>query len=499
MTTSEAIKPDPAAPDPGADDRAVAPLPLVLDLDHTLIRCDALQEMAVVYVRRNPLGVFRLVQWLAGGRANLKRRLAERVELDVETLPVNEELAAFAAAENDKGRPVVLATAADETYARQVADRFPFINTVIASDGVTNMKGATKADVLRARYPGGFTYAGDSAADLPVWQKAGGIILASASPAIERKAERLGPVEARFARPSRLRAFIKSARPHQWAKNTLVFVPLILGGKVGDPGAWIAAALAFAALSLLASTTYLLNDLFDLADDRRHWSKRARPLASGRLPILYAVVALPAGFLVSFILGVLAGPATLALLAAYLAITIAYSVALKRQPILDAFSLAVLFTLRLGIGVAAAQVAVSPWLMVFSMFLFTSLSFAKRHTEVERMATRGEHRVAGRGYLSTDGPLIIAMGVASGLGAVLIMVLYLINDAFTAGLYQNAVWLWAFPPVLFLWIGRVWLLCHRGELHDDPVAFAVRDRPSLMLGGLMGLAFLAAWFGIGAG
>ena len=470
-------------------------LPLVLDLDHSLIRCDILHEAALAYLRRKPLGIFSLARWLMQGRAVLKRKLAERVTLDIETLPVNEELAAFAVAEKDKGRTVVLATASDAGFATQVAQRFPFIDSVVASDGVTNMKGRAKAAALAEAYPDGFAYAGDSATDLAVWDKASSIVIVGARRSVARKAEALGPVEARFPRPSVAKALRKSARLHQWAKNGLVFAPLFLGGQIANPVAWTNATLAFLAIGILASTTYLLNDLFDLPDDRKHWSKRDRPLASGRLPIPVAVAALPIGFAVSFALAALVGPAVVGLLAAYLVVTVAYSMSLKRQPIVDAFTLAVLFTLRLGLGVAAAQVVLSEWLLVFSMFLFASLSFAKRHTEVERMAMRGEDRVAGRGYLSTDGPLILALGIASGLGAVMIMVLYLINDAFKAGFYADPVWLWAFPPILFLWIGRIWLLCQRGELNDDPVAFAVRDRSSIFLGAAMGMAFVGAAVG----
>jgi 4-hydroxybenzoate polyprenyltransferase len=445
-----------------------ASLPLVLDLDHSLIRCDILHEAALAYLRRNPLGLFSLARWLLQGRAALKRKLAEHVTLDVESLPVNEELAAYAVAAKDKGRTVVLATASDTVFATQIAERFPFIDSVVASDGVTNMKGKVKAAALAEAYPDGFAYAGDSATDLAVWDKASSSVT---------------------------KALRKSARLHQWAKNTLVFAPLFLGGQIANPVAWTNATLAFLAIGVLASTTYLLNDLFDLPDDRKHWSKRDRPLASGRLPIFVAVAALPIGFAASFALAALVGPAVVGLLAAYLVVTVAYSMSLKRQPIVDAFTLAVLFTLRLGLGVAAAQVVLSEWLLVFSMFLFASLSFAKRHTEIERMAMRGEDRVAGRGYLSTDGPLILTLGVASGLGAVMIMVLYLINDAFKAGFYADPVWLWAFPPILFLWIGRIWLLCQRGELHDDPVAFAVRDRTSILLGAAMGMAFVGAAVG----
>ncbi len=473
-----------------------ASLPLVLDLDRSLIRCDVLHETALAFLRRNPLGVFSMMRWLVQGRAVLKRKLAEAVTVDVDTLPVNEALADYAADEKANGRTVVLATASDLYVATQVATRFSFIDRVVASDGVTNLKGQAKAEALGQMFPDGFVYAGDSAADLAVWKQAKGIVIVEASPRVAREAARLGPVEAAFRRPSIVRALTKSARLHQWAKNALVFAPLILGGQFANPAAWANAVLAFVAIGVLASATYLLNDLFDLPDDRKHWSKRDRPLASGRLPVAVAVAALPVGFAVAFALAAMVSATAVGVLAAYLVVTVAYSVQLKRQPIVDAFTLAVLFTLRLGLGVAAAQVVVSPWLMVFSMFLFASLSFAKRHTEIERMANLGELRVAGRGYLSSDGPLILSMGVSSGLGAVTIMVLYLINDAFPGGLYGNPVWLWAFPPILFLWIGRIWLLCQRGELNDDPVAFAVRDRTSILLGLGIGVAFLAAWYGV---
>lgn len=475
---------------------AVAPVPLVLDLDRSLIRCDVLHETAIAYVRRNPLGVFSIAWWLMQGRAVLKRRLAERVPVDVDILPVNEEVADFAAAEKAKGRTVVLATASDLFVATAIAKRFAFIDRVIASDGVTNLKGPAKAKKLLEAFPDGFAYAGDAASDLAIWKHSRSAVIVEARASVERAARRLAPVEASFPRPSVPKAFVKSARLHQWAKNALVFVPLVLGGEIGDPTAWTRTLLAFLAIGVLASTTYLLNDLFDLPDDRKHWSKQNRPLASGRLPISVAVAALPVGFAASFAIGAFVGLPALAILAAYLALTVAYSAKLKRQPIVDAFALAVLFTLRLGLGVVAAGVEVSEWLLVFSMFLFASLSFAKRHTEVERMATRGETSVAGRGYLSSDGPVIMAMGVSSGLGAVMIMVLYLINDAFREDFYGNPVWLWAFPPILFLWIGRIWLLCQRGELNDDPVAFAVHDKVSIALGAAMAAAFLAAWHGL---
>ena len=195
-------------------------------------------------------------------------------------------------------------------------------------------------------------------------------------------------------------------------------------------------------------------------------------------------------------LALVAGPAVLALIAIYGVLTVSYSLALKRQPITDAFVLAALFTLRLGVGLAAVGASVSPWLLVMSMFLFGSLSLAKRYTEMMRLGDHDRSHASGRGYIAEDASLVLALGVASGLAAIVIMVLYLINDAFSETFYVEPLWLWSFPAILFLWISRIWFVSHRGELHDDPVVFAVRDRGSLIMGAFMALAFVAAVTGI---
>ncbi|RKE72934.1 UbiA family prenyltransferase [Pseudorhodoplanes sinuspersici] len=469
--------------------------PLVLDVDDALLRTDLLHETAVAYVKANPLRVVQLGLWLLQGKAVLKRKLSERVPLDVDHLPVNEDLVAFAAAEHAKGRKVGLATAADLLLAHRLARRFDFISFVIASDGVTNLKGGHKARQLAARFPSGFAYAGDSQADLKVWRQSRSIVLAGASPSVAQAARNLGkPVEAEFPRPSLgLKGFAKALRIHQWAKNALVFVPLILSGMADQPMALLQGVVAFAAMSLMASGTYLLNDLFDLADDRKHWTKRNRPLASGALRIKHGIPIAAALIATSFVAAAWLGLASLAVLTLYMATTLAYSFYLKRQPIVDAFTLAFLFTLRLGIGITAVAAPPSPWLLVFSMFLFTSLSFAKRQTEIQRSVAKGQTTISGRGYLGADSGLVLAMGMATGMSAIVIMVLYIMNDVYPAGFYHMPQLLWVLPAALFMWISRIWLLCHRGELNDDPVAFAVRDKISIALGGIMGAAFLAGW------
>ncbi|HEY0291863.1 MAG TPA: UbiA family prenyltransferase [Hansschlegelia sp.] len=467
--------------------------PLAVDVDGTLIRGDLLAESALRYLRGNPFRAFTLLYWLTGGRAALKRRLAERVELDVSELPVNEDLVALVEAEHARGRSIHLATASDALAAAKLAKRFGFVDGVIASDGVTNLKGETKARALAELFPDGFAYAGDAAADLAVWRAAKESVVVNAARSTLRAAEAIRPPLAVIPRrPLSFRTLARAARVHQWAKNALVAVPLILGGRAFEPSAWATVAIGFALLGLLASSTYALNDLWDLDDDRRHWSKRDRAFASGRLPIAAGLVAAPLGILIALVGAAMLGLAAFASFVAYLVVTLAYSFRLKRVAVLDVFTLASLFTLRLVIGIALAAVPGSPWLLVFSMFVFSSLSFAKRHTEMVRVARSGADKAHGRGYVAADAPFLIGMGVATGMSAVLVMVLYLIDEAFRAGFYTTPAALWAFPCVLFLWLGRVWVLSGRNELHDDPVAFAVRDKPSLLLGAVMALAFMVA-------
>jgi 4-hydroxybenzoate polyprenyltransferase len=402
---------------------------------------------------------------------------------------------AYAADQAGSGRPIFIATAADRAIAAKVAQRIPFVSGVIASDGLTNMKGAAKARALSERFPDGFDYAGDARADLPVWKAANAAVVVDAAPTVLSSAMRIADVVRVFPRKSIVKAALKGLRPHQWAKNALVFVPMVLSGKLGDAAALAATMVAFLAMNLVASATYLINDLVDLADDRRHWSKRERPLASGRLPLLAGLAMVPVGLLAGLGLAALAGTQTLAGVCLYIVGTLAYSLGLKRLPILDSFALGSLFTLRLGIGILACTAPPSPWLLVFSMFLFASLSLAKRHTEVAGVLERGGTEVRGRGYKTVDLPVILAIGVATGMCAVLILVLYIINDAFRQSFYGNVAWLWGFPVVLFLFVCRVWLMCQRGEMDSDPVAFAVRDRPSIALGASLMVCFLAAWIG----
>ena len=467
------------------------PTDLVVDLDGTLTRIDTLHETFALALFTRPLAALRaLLNLPFGGRARFKADLCAIAAIDAETPPLHEEMLAWLRRQRDGGRRLHLATAADSAIAQGVAQRLDLFDSVHASDGDANLKGAAKAQHLAEAFPDGFCYAGDSA----VWAKATTVVVVVSGGALERRVRAAGhAVEQGFTRRGGgVRGWLKAARLHQWSKNVLVLVPVILGWPQLSQGGLVSALAAMVLMSLLASLTYLLNDIADLTADRRHWSKRHRPFAAGGLPVLEGLFVAGIGIPVVLALGWLLSPAVASVLAAYGALTLAYSLGLKRVPLLDAFLIGTLFTLRLTLGVVAAGLVWSVWLLTFSMFFFFSLAMAKRHTELLRAAAGGETVLRGRGYLVGDRDLTLAIGVCAAMASILILVLYLMDEVFPAALYALPGFLWAAPAAVFLWVGRIWLLAHRGQMTDDPVVFALTDKISLGLGGAVVLAFLLA-------
>ena len=289
-----------------------------------------------------------------------------------------------------------------------------------------------------------------------------------------------------------MRPWIRALRLHQWSKNVLLFAPLFLSGVFLQWEGVVRAAIGFLIFGFVASATYVINDLSDLSADRRHAVKRHRPFASGALPVVQGLIAAPLMLVVGVAAAQALSPAFALWLCIYLVTTLAYSFRLKRVPFLDVFVVGWLFTIRLLMGIALAESAPSAWLLAFSMMFFFAMALAKRHVEVSQAAPG--QTIPGRGYRAEDAPLTLALGVTSTLGSVLILLNYLIGEAFPSGLYRMPSLLWAAPVLLSLWVMRIWLLAHRGELDDDPVAFAMRDRISLGMGALLGVFFLGAVF-----
>jgi 4-hydroxybenzoate polyprenyltransferase/phosphoserine phosphatase len=460
-------------------------VPLCVDLDGTLIATDLLYESTLALVRTRPLDLALLPVWLRKGRANLKLQVMERTSLDVTTLPYRPEVLAFLKEQKQEGRRLVLATAAQERLARQVADHLGLFDEVLGSDAVRNLKGRRKLETLRQRFGAtGFDYIGDSHADLPVWQSARQAHLVSRSHRLRAQAEAVCTLHRVFECPGGgIQDLLKAIRPHQWAKNLLLFVPLLTSHQLQNVGRLLDALLALVAFCLSASSVYVVNDLIDLPSDRSHHSKRSRAFAAGRLSIPTGVVLclmlMAAGLGVAFWLP----PAFGLLLVLYLFLSIAYSAYLKEKLLLDVICLAALYAHRILAGGAATSVVISPWLLAFSMFFFLSLAFAKRYMEL--VANRGAlWKLAGRDYRPGDLELIRAMGPVCGQLSVLVLCLY-ISSPDVRPLYRMPEALWLLCPIFFYWISRIWFLACREHLHEDPVLFALRDRNSYLAGALV--------------
>ena len=482
--------------------RTVVPLqeparrPLYVDMDGTLLATDALWEMLIRLIRTRPWLLFSAPFWLIKCKAFFKRKLVSHITLNPVLLPYNEPVIDYLNQERRKGREIILATASDRKAATSVANHLDLFSGVLASDGTINLAGNAKLSAILVHADGAdFDYMGNSWPDVPIWHRASRAILVRPSRRLLAKAGQTSCVEAVLGtRPPFLHVFLRTLRVHQWSKNVLLLVPLLLAHKFTDNSRLISAFLAFVAFSLAASGVYILNDLLDLESDRQHPTKRSRPLASGLLPIpvafataLLAIassVGIASAFLPMLFLGVLL---------IYQATTMAYSFALKRIAILDVIVLAGLYTIRVLAGAVATDVPVSPWFLAFSTFLFLSLAFVKRYGELRLAGNRGGDAgfLEGRGYQPGDLDLLRSVGASSGYVAVAVFALY-INSGDVHLLYARPAALWLIGPLILYWITRVWFLAHRGKMHDDPVVFALTDAHSYILAGLIAILLVVA-------
>lgn len=467
-----------------------ATAPLVVDLDGTLMRGDVFSEAILRFLVAAPWKIFTLIAWFLRGRAYAKMRLAEAAPFDPADLPYNSEFIEWLKSEKASGRKIVLATAADRKAAEAVAEHVGLFDAVFASDGKTNLKSHAKAQALTQAYPQGFVYAGNEAADLKVWAAAERAVIVNAPKNLSQRAARAFNVERSFADAANpLGAFIKAIRPQQWAKNILVFVPMLIGQGWADADAWRNAFIAFWALSFTASSVYLVNDAADIDADRRHARKHRRPFASGALNPLLGVAASAVLLTLGVSLAYLAD--ALAYILAYWVATTLYTFWLKRVVLVDVFVLAGLYTLRVVLGGVASGYIASGWLLAFSCFFFLSLALVKRVAEVDALAAKGGGALNRRGYVHTDGSILKAMGLASGFVSALVLALYL-QDPVNARHYGEPFVLWAVPATVVFWLCRVWLKTDRGQMHDDPLVYAFRDRVSWLVGAITALSFAAA-------
>jgi len=457
--------------------------PLVVDLDGTLIRTDMLHESALRVLRDNPFDLLFIPYWLSQGKAVLKRKLSNRTSFDPSSLPYNHDLLDWLKQQQAQGRKLILCTASDHAIAISISEHLGIFDEVMASDGATNLAGEHKAEALEQRFGfAGFDYAGNSHADLAVWQCARQAVIVNASAGLTKKAKAHCEVERVFPSPALgIKDGCRVLRVHQWMKNLLLFVPLLASHQITNTDAWLALMMAFFSFSLCASSVYIVNDLFDLESDRQHPRKCARPFASGLISVGMGVLLAPLLLLGSFALARHVGGHFLSWLLFYFVLTCAYSWGLKRLMLLDCLTLAMLYTLRIIAGAAAMSTGQSFWLLGFSVFLFLSLAFVKRYAELEVQLINGKQKVHGRGYYTSDAPLLQTMGITSGYAAVLVLAFY-INSETIIKLYQIPEFVWGTVPVMLFWISWMWMKAHRGEMHDDPLVFAVKDKASLLAG-----------------
>ncbi|WP_237059900.1 UbiA family prenyltransferase [Microbulbifer sediminum] len=469
--------------------------PLIVDLDGSLIRTDLLYESFVRTLFARPWVLAFLPLWLCRGIAYLKCRLAQAIEIDVGALPYNRNLLEFLQEQKTQGRRLILCTGANERLAREVTDHLGIFDEIYATGNTHNLTGERKAQFLRERFgERGFSYVGNEHKDLRVWRFARSAVVVGSSRALAENAARVCQLETSFptAGPT-LSIYLRQVRIHQWVKNLLLFVPLVTSHQFLDSQALTAALLAFVCFGFCASATYIINDIADLDSDRAHWKKKRRPLASGALSIPVGLLLCSGLFLASAVLATLLPLWFGAVLLLYVVTTLGYSFLFKRLQTVDTVVLAGLYTTRILAGAAAIGVYPSYWLLAFSMFVFLCLALVKRIAEIYRKQDEeGEPaRIRGRGYFTSDLPVLTSLASAAGMVSILVFAMY-VNSTEVVAMYSSPMILWLACPLFAYWIIRMQIMASRGEIDEDPIAFAIKDKRSWITGAVLGLVLLAA-------
>lgn len=468
--------------------------PLIVDLDGSLIHSDSLLESLMLLLKQHFFSMFFLPFWLFKGKAYFKQRINQLAPLDAKTLPYNVDVLDFVRAQKAAGRSCYLATGSVLATAEAVNEYLQLFDEVFASDGQNNLTGSKKAALLNQRFGvGEYDYLGNHAVDLKIWQDCNQAIVVSAGDSLLKKAQQVCSNTQHIAvQAATVKTYVKAIRVHQWVKNALIAVPLLASHLYFTSDLLLACIIGFLAYSFAASSVYVLNDLLDLAADRQHATKCRRPFASGQLSIVSGIFLFPALLFAAFILAYCFTPLNFVYaLAVYYALTVLYSFHLKRIVMLDTILLAALYTMRIIAGTLLIEVEFSFWLLAFSMFIFLSLALLKRYTELLSMQADGQETALGRGYHANDASMVASFGAASAYIAVLVLALY-VDSSDVTELYKQPFILWLTCPIMLYWISRAWLLAHRGQMHDDPIVFAVKDRQSLFIGLLILLVFIGA-------
>ena len=465
---------------------------IVIDLDGTLIKTDLLVESFLLLIKKNPFLMFAVVLWLFKGKAHMKREIAKRVDLPVELLPYNQVVLDYIHEKKKQGHQIALATASYKRFANDVAHFLEVFDAVYATDGDLNLSGSKKRAALNAAYgEKNYIYAGNAKVDTKVWQDSAAAVVVG-DKSLANKAEKICGLEEHFQTESGFaKRWLKALRVHQWVKNSLIFVPVLAAHQFSDVNQLMLCMGAFISFSLCASSVYILNDLLDLFDDRRHKTKKNRPFAAGTLNLIHGLLVAPVLLVVAFITAVFISPNFFIVLICYYVLTFAYSFYLKRVVLIDVITLAGLYTVRIIAGAAAISVQLSFWLLAFSIFVFLSLALVKRYTELLALQGRTVKKALGRGYHADDIELLSSLGGSSGYISVLVLALY-INSSDVKVLYGDPMVMWPICLIMLFWISRVWIMAHRGQMHDDPIVFAIKDKVSILCGALIGAFMISA-------
>ena len=470
-------------------------VPLAIDLDGTLVATDLLWEGVFRLLRANPLHLFLLPIWLiSGGPARLKHEVALRANWDVASLPYRQDVLQMIRDARRNGAEVILATGTPMPVAEKIAEHLGLFDQIVATGDDGNMTSHNKKQALIGLFgEAGFDYVGNSRADLPVLDAARQGVVVQPDSAARRWAVRTNSRRL-IDEPITWRDLRKMVRLHQWLKNVLVAVPLVLAHDYGEWWMIGPVILAFFCFSLAASAIYIVNDFFDMALDRAHPTKRNRPFASGRLSVPFGMISATLLLIAAFGLSLLLPSAFTGLLLVYLMTTTAYSFSLKRMLLIDVFTLATLYTMRiLGGAAALADIDVSFWLLAFSVFFFLSLALVKRFVEINDKGLEIGHKIEGRGYRGEDKTILAMSGVSASFGAAMVLALYIQSENVVSQ-YSAPELLWPLAPAVLFICMRIWILAHRGEMHDDPILFIMSDWRSQAVAAIGALLIVGAVF-----
>ena len=453
-------------------------VPLFVDLDGTYTKTDLLFESFIAAIKKKPLIIFKCIYWLMRGIAALKYNLSKYAEINTSTLPLNREFLLFLKQEKKNGRKLYLATASNEKYAKAIVNNTNLFDGYISSCEKVNLKGRHKLKKI-IEVSERFAYAGNDSVDFEIFEKAEESILVNPSTNAKKKAKKHTVDKVFDNNTISSKKWLKQLRIYQWLKNLLIFVPLVVSGGFTSISNVVTIAIAFFAFCLLASSTYILNDLLDLESDRLHTRKKNRPLAAGSISIKSAIFAALCLFFISLLTSLSLSNEFSLVLFAYLFLTLFYSFKVKQYIGMDVVVLALLYTMRILAGAVAINVIVSFWLLAFSIFVFLSLALVKRCSEIKSMEAEGKQLAKGRDYNVEDYAVLKSFGTSSAMLALLMFCFY-INNSVLTDQYQQPDILWLIVPAICYWLMRMWIKTHRGEMHDDPIVFSLKDRGSLV-------------------